>query len=131
MNVPVAGAPRTTSGRGPLALLVVGGLVIVAVAALIVEWQGEPAGGVEHRYAIPLGTGAQIDGGEYVAIVPSELHLAQGDTLTIDNADDRPHDIGVMRVETGETRSYTFPSKGTFKGACTLHSGGGVTIYVE
>ena len=73
----------------------------------------------------------RIDAGEAVAIVPSELHLRQGDSLTIVNGDDRQHEIGVFSVRSGETVSYTFPNKGTFVGACTLHSGGGVTIYVE
>lgn len=127
MRPAAGGAPRLA----PMLLLVVGGLVIVAIAALLVQRHDESRAGVDHRYEIPAGTGARIDAGEPVAIVPSELHLEQGDSLTIDNGDDRLHEIGVFSVRSGETISYTFPNKGTFVGACTLHSGGGVTIYVE
>ena len=124
-------APRSGQPRAPLLVLVVGGLLIVATAALVVQRYDARAGAVDHRFEIPAGTAARIDAGEQVAVVPSELYLSQGDTLTIDNDDDRAHEIGVLSVRTGETLSYTFPSKGTFIGACTLHSGGGVTIYVE
>lgn len=122
--------PRDGTPRAPLVVLVVGGLLIVAAAAFVVQLQERGRGGFDHRYEIPAGTTARIDAGEAVAIVPSEIHLAAGDTLTIENHDDRRHEIGVFNVGSGETRSYTFPNKGTFVGACTLHSGGGVTIYV-
>lgn len=125
---PPTPAPRTNA-RGPLWLLVVGGLLIIGLAALLVHQLGQ-RDGVDHRYEIPSGTAAALDEGQAVAIVPAELHLAPHDRLTITNDDDRRHEIGVFSVDPGQTVSYTFPNKGTFIGACTLHSGGGVTIYV-
>jgi plastocyanin len=120
---------KPRSKRGPFWLLVVGGLVIIATAAFVVHLQD--SSGSDHRYEIPSGTGARLDAGEDVAIVPTELHFAPGDKLTLTNDDDRRHELGVLSVEPGDTVSYSFPNKGVFNGACTLHSSGSVTIYVE
>lgn len=115
--------------RGPLWLLALGGLVIIATAAFIVYRQDNS--GTDHRYEIPSGTAARLDAGETVAIVPDELYFAPGDKLTLVNDDDRRHELGVLSVDPGETVSYSFPNKGVFNGACTLHNTGKVTIYVE
>jgi plastocyanin len=125
--------PPTTSSpnrRGAIWLLVLGGVVIIATAAFLVHRQQGPSG-VDHRYEIPSGTAAKIDAGEDVAIVPTEMHFAPGDKLTITNDDDRRHQLGILSVDPGQTVSYSFPNKGVFNGACTLHSSGAVTIYVE
>ena len=103
--------------------------MIIATAAFIVHRQD--TSGTDHRYEIPSGTAARLDSGEAVAIVPNELHFAPGDKLTLVNDDDRRHELGVLSVDPGETVSYSFPNKGVFNGACTLHNTGKVTIYVE
>ncbi len=111
-------------------MLALGGILIVATAAFIVHLQ-DNSSAVDHRYEIPSGTAARLDAGEDVAIVPTELHFAPGDKLTLTNDDDRRHELGVLSVDPGQTVSYSFPNKGVFSGACTLHSSGAVTIYVE
>jgi plastocyanin len=126
VSPPVTG-PRTK--RGPLWVLALGGFLIIATAAFIVHRQD--SAGVDHRYEIPSGTADRLDAGETVAIVPDELHFAPGDKLTLVNDDDRRHELGVLSVDPGETVSYSFPNKGVFNGACTLHNTGKVTIYVE
>ena len=121
-------SPRTTT-RGPLWLLAVGGVLIIAIAAFVVHQHDQS--GSDHRYVIPEGTAERLDAGEDVAIVPPELHFAPGDELTLVNHDDRRHELGVLSVDPGQTVSYSFPNKGVFDGACTLHPSGSVTIYVE
>lgn len=112
-----------------LLVLALGGVLIIGGAAFVIHLQ-DPSG-VDHRYEIPNGTGARLDKGEDVAIVPTELHLAPGDKLTITNDDGRVHELGVLSVPSGETVSFAFPNKGVFFGACTLHNTGKLTIYVE
>lgn len=84
----------------------------------------------EHRYVIPAGTGARLDAGERVEIVPASLTFARGDTLTVTNDDDRVHQIGVFGVRPGETLSYRFPNPGVFQGACSVHTSGMLTITI-
>jgi plastocyanin len=109
--------------------LLVGGLACIAAASLVfVRATSSPS---EHRYVVTAGTGQRIDAGEDVEIVPAELHLHRGDRFTITNEDDRTHEIGVLSVRPNETATYAFPNRGVFRGACTVHTAGTLTVYVE
>jgi plastocyanin len=114
--------------------------VRVAVAVFAVVVLGSVAGvmvasrssaSTDHVYDIPLGTRQRIEAGEDVEIVPAEMHVRTGDSLTITNDDDVEHEVGLFTIRPGETLGYTFPNPGIFRGACTVHPSGGLTIYVE
>lgn len=86
--------------------------------------------GTDHRYVIPAGTGDRIAAGEAVQLIPATLTFDHGDSLTVTNDDDRVHQIGVFGVRPGETVTYRFPNPGTFQGACSVHTGGSLTITI-
>jgi plastocyanin len=107
-------------------------VIIGAVVALLVVVAGvfvvlRPQ---EYRVVVPAGTGARIDSGEAVELIPRDLALSVGDTMVIENQDARNHTVGPFAVRAGETLDYTFSSSGIFKGACTVHPSGEVTITV-
>lgn len=129
------GADGTTDETAPPAhagLLLVGtllvGLAVVLLAAGLVALGQEST---DHRFVIPEGTDARLDAGEDVDVIPQELDVQVGDTLTVVNHDVVPHFVGVSLVPPGEVRSYPFPSPGTFQSACTVHPRGNIDITVS
>ena len=93
----------------------------------------EEAGDVveaEHHFVIPPGTGARLDAGEEVDILPRRLRAEVGETIRIANEDDRGHVVGVFFVGAGETLTQTFTSPGKFSGSCTVHTDGEFTLEV-
>lgn len=108
-------------------------IVVLAIAAAVGLAMARAAtgSGDDHAYEIPPGARARIAAGEQVTIIPVELHLATDDRLTITNHDSAVHSIGLFSVRPGETVSYQFAGPGVFRGACTVHPTGSVTIYVE
>jgi plastocyanin len=109
--------------------LVVGAIAVIA-AGLAAGRMLNDVSATDHTYVVPAGTGSRIDAGEDVEIVPQKLQLRRGDSLTVTNNDDRLHEIGVFGVRPGETVTYRFPNPGRFQGACSVHSGGTVTITI-
>ncbi len=103
-----------------LVALIGGGFVVAARAP----------SGADHLYVIPPGTQAAISAGEDVEVIPAELHLAPNDELTITNHDSVAHAIGLFTVRPDETVNYRFANPGVFRGACTVHPTGSLTIYV-
>ena len=75
-------------------------------------------------------TAARLDNGELIEIIPRELSLKAGDTLTVVNHDVADHFVSVTQVPAGQTVTYEFPSPGVFDGACTVHPRGSVRIDV-
>lgn len=113
-------------------LLLVGTLLVgVAVVLFAVGLVALAQGSTDHRYVIPEGTDARLDAGEDVDVIPQELDVQVGDTLTVVNDDVVPHFVGVSLVPPGEVRSYPFPSPGTFQSACTVHPRGNIDITVS
>ncbi len=82
------------------------------------------------RYQIPAGTGAAIDDGERVSIMPSDLRVRVGDILEITNDDDRGHTIGPFFVGAGEVLRQEFTSPGRFEGLCTIDPDGEIVVTV-
>ena len=117
-------------------------LAIAAVAAFaLVRGSSDDAGGPRTEtadgaaptisYEIPLGTGARIDAGEPVSILPATLTVHVGDVLQIVNDDDRGHVVGPFYIATGQTLTQRFSSVGEFSGACSVHTDGTFLLRVE
>lgn len=128
---PPAATGRPRSSRGAVL-----GVAVAALAAVVVVlggalWLTRDAGGTEHRFVIPAGTAERIRAGEDVELIPAELDLDVGDSITLVNDDDVQHVTGFLTVRPGETLSYRFTSAATYSGRCTLHPDGGVTIRVS
>lgn len=111
---------------------------IAILAALLVGCGGRPAPRVEATdaaatwsYTVPAGTGDRMDRGEDVDVLPAALDAAVGDVLTIVNEDDRGHVVGLFFVGPGETLTQRFASPGTYRGRCSVHPSGEVTITVQ
>lgn len=82
-------------------------------------------------YLIPLGTGARLDAGERVEIIPADLEARVGQVLRIINEDDRGHVIGAFYVASGETLRQRFASPGTLEGECSVHPSGSFSLTVR
>ena len=87
--------------------------------------------GVVWSYVVPAGTQAKADKGEFVEdIMPEQLTIAVGDTVTILNEDDVTHSFGPFTVRPGEFQKMTFSEPGYFFGVCTVGGHDTVTITV-
>lgn len=130
------------SRRVTVVVTVVSVLVIVLSAVVIVgvvrdDTPDRPgvtaaadAVAVDHDYLIPAGTGARIDGGEVIDILPAELVMTVGETIRIVNNDDRGHTVGVFYVGPGEELRQTFTAPGELSGECSVHSSGQFVLRV-
>ncbi len=118
------------------------GLLVAAALVAIVGCGDESApetiavsdvddvGEFDHEFVIPLGTADRIAAGEDVEIVPRELVVEVGDSIRIDNEDDRGHTVGVFYVGAGETLTQRFDSPGVLEGVCSVHPSGAFTLRV-
>lgn len=110
--------------------------IALAVVAVFVLAGGEDSNdavssGREWSYVVPAGTQAKADKGEFVAdILPEQLTIAVGDTVTIANEDSVTHSFGPFTVRPGESQKMTFSEPGYFFGVCTVGGHDTVTITV-
>jgi plastocyanin len=117
-------------------LAVVGVVVAAAVVLLVTVLTGSdgdepaPAGPRTVTFVVPPGTGARIDAGEAVDVFPGFIELKVGDSIRIENQDDRTHIVGPIAVRAGETVTHTFDRPGGYRGDCTLHTSGSTEILV-
>jgi plastocyanin len=87
-------------------------------------------GTADHRYVIPAGTGAAIDRGGAVDLVPAELKVRVGQIIELVNEDERGHLVGPFFVGSEETIRHRFTSPGVYEGECGVHSGGRMVVTV-
>lgn len=123
----------TSKRRSPTRVVaaIVGLLAIVAAAALV-TWiiTGDDEGG-DYVVEVAAGTGARIESGEEIELIPARVELDVGDTLVIVNDDDQIHQVGPYVVGPSQTLRQTFASPGTVEGLCSLHPSGQVEIIVR
>lgn len=81
-------------------------------------------------YVIPAGTGARLDDGEVVELLPARIEAEIGDVIRIENDDDRGHLLGPFYVGAHETMTQRFSSAGTFVGMCAVHPSGELVVEV-
>ena len=84
----------------------------------------------EYDVVIPVGSGARIDAGEQLNILPAELVVRVGESIRIVNDDDRGHVVGIFYVGAGETLIQTFTTAGELSGDCSVHPSGRFTLKV-
>jgi hypothetical protein len=117
-------------GRGWIVATVVGATALVLVVGGLVAWallSGAPA---TRTFTIEAGTGARLDAGEVVELMPTEVRLSVGDTLVVHNDDDRDFMVGPYLVRAGETVEQTFRSAQVLVGECSLSGSGEIRIVV-
>lgn len=81
-------------------------------------------------YAIPAGTGAKLDAGATIDLLPEEIRARVGQTIRIVNRDDRTYLLGPFIVGPRETLTQRFASPGTFDGQCAVHPSGKIRLVV-
>jgi plastocyanin len=82
-------------------------------------------------YVIPVGAGKALDAGTPLEILPAELEVNVGDTIRIENQDDRGHTVGPFFVGANETLTQRFSTAGEFEGVCTVHPSGQLVLVVN
>jgi len=83
------------------------------------------------EYVIPAGAGEALDAGSPLEILPAELQVNVGDTIRIENQDDRGHTVGPFFVGANETLTQRFSTPGDFVGVCTVHPSGELVLIVN
>ena len=83
------------------------------------------------EYVIPVGAGEALDAGTPLEILPAELEVNVGDTIRIENQDDRGHTVGPFFVGANETLTQRFSTPGEFEGVCTVHPSGQLVLVVN
>jgi plastocyanin len=83
------------------------------------------------EYVIPAGAGEALDAGTPLEILPAELQVNVGDTIRIENQDDRGHTVGPFFVGANETLTQRFSTPGEFEGVCTVHPSGQLVLVVN
>ena len=83
------------------------------------------------EYVIPVGAGEALDAGTPLEILPAELQVNVGDTIRIENQDDRGHTVGPFFVGANETLMQRFSTPGEFEGVCTVHPSGQLVLIVN
>jgi plastocyanin len=83
------------------------------------------------EYVIPVGAGEALDAGTPLEILPAELQVNVGDTISIENQDDRGHTVGPFFVGANETLTQRFSTPGEFEGVCTVHPSGQLVLVVN
>lgn len=116
-----------------LAVLLVGGVLVGcgndgAQPATEVVNDAENA---TFEYVIPVGAGEALDAGTPLEILPAELEVNVGDTIRIENQDDRGHTVGPFFVGANETLTQRFSTPGEFEGVCTVHPSGQLVLLVN
>lgn len=89
-----------------------------------------PPDGETYEFTIPSGTGAKLDAGEAVDVLPERLEVRTGDLILIHNEDERNHVVGPFYVPAADTMEHTFVVTGEFAGACSAHASGQITVVV-
>lgn len=76
-----------------------------------------------YDFTIPAGTGAKVNQGEYIDLIPHLMLVEVGETIRIVNEDDRTHDVGPYSVPAGQTLVQTFTTPGRYTGVCSTMPG--------
>ena len=133
MNLPRARQRRSAAGVA----LLLGGLVGGVLAGCGNDGT-QPATEVvsdatsaTFEYVIPVGAGEALDAGTPLEILPAELQVNVGDTIRIENQDDRGHTVGPFFVGANETLIQRFSTPGEFEGVCTVHPSGQIVLVVN
>jgi plastocyanin len=121
----------TSRARLAVAAVVVVALAVFVAGRLIASGGSQrpakssvEAANPTYVYVIPAGTGAAVDRGEPVDILPRELRARVGEVMRIVNDDDRGHLVGPFFVAAGQTLTQRFNSPGELVGVCSIHEDG-------
>lgn len=120
------------AGRGEVIGAVIAVLLaVIAVGVVVIGSLGDDDGGGEVvTFVVPPGTGARVERGEKVELMPALVELEVGDRLVIRNEDDRTMVVGPYTVRAREVLDQEFRRPQVLEGDCTLSGSGEVRIVV-
>lgn len=129
---PPSPSPSRSAGSFLVWSLVGLAVIVLAVAAVVVvaASSGGPRAGTDHVITIPDGTGFRLAAGEILELMPAEYQLKVGDSIVIENLDNRIYTVGPFLVRARETLRYTFNEIGRYTGVCSLNPTGSETFVV-
>lgn len=130
--------PASASGPLRILLATLAFFVPIAIAVSIVFVLAGRDGtdsvtpsGVVWSYVVPAGSQEKAEQGQFVEdILPEQLTISVGDTITILNEDSVVHSFGPFTVRPGEFQKMTFVEQGNYFGVCTVGGHDTVTITV-
>lgn len=122
---PAPGGVRT--GRGAIALAVLGALTIATVALLDPPQRTNR----DDVYTIPPGTGARVARGESVAdVLPQRVDTTVGNQLIVLNRDVQDHAFGPFILAPGQRWARQFAVVGDYAMDCTIYPDAGFAVNV-
>jgi len=84
-----------------------------------------------YEYLVPLGTGARLDDGEVIELMPAVLDVRVGESIRIVNDDIRDFRVGPFFVAAGQRLAMRFTHPGELSGECAIGAGGQFVIIVS
>lgn len=121
----------TSSGNAGLIAASMVLMMAVALGFGLLFWAiAKPPSAQQLTYVIPAGTDDRITMLEQVDLLPSEIRLRQGGSITLVNQDDVGFQFGTLSVAPGQTITKRFTDVGTFRNTCRLTPGQEVIITV-
>lgn len=122
--------PRSLLLRA-LAAMVVVGAALAALIVLVANQSGDASTPDPFEVVVAPDTGPEIATGDADDLVPAIIRLQPGQDLVLVNNDWRPHTLGQLTAERGQTARQTFPTEGRYITSTSLRFDGRVTILVE
>lgn len=123
-------ASEGSGSAGPIAA----GLVLMLVLTIgfgVLFWTiAKPPSPQHLSFTIPAGTDVKITTLVPVDVIPAEIRLRKGGSITLINEDRVSFQFGTLSVGAGQTVTKTFPETGSFRNTCRLTPGQEVLITV-
>jgi hypothetical protein len=108
-------------------------LCIVLLIAAVAAWWPLNFESREELFEIPPGTWERRMSGDFIAILPEQVHLALGvrDILVLRNSDSVPQIFGPTLIMPGQSFKLPFEQASDYQFVCTAHASGQMTVIVD
>lgn len=84
-----------------------------------------------YEYIVPAGTSERIDAGEEIELMPQTLYVKVGESIFIENQDERDYDVGPFFVAAGQSLAMRFTRATVLSGTCEFNPSGQFEIIVQ
>ena len=106
-------------------------MLVLTIGFGVLFWTiAKPPAPERLTFTIPAGTDLKITTLQPIDVIPAEIRLRQGGSITLINQDSVSFQFGTLSVGAGQTVTKTFPEVGTFRNTCRLTPGQEVLITV-
>jgi hypothetical protein len=84
-----------------------------------------------YEYLVPDGTGERLDAGDTIELMPQTLFVKVGESIYIENQDDRDYTVGPFFVAAGQSLAMRFNAVTVLSGECLMNPSGQFEIVVQ